>query len=280
VRSRPGTAGEARFITDWMKQPPHPRRGRAGRPSLAERRARERRVLQIGLAISLLLHAGALVLASGWLTPDPVSDVATSGPLIVEPPRGMRAVDVVEVAAEGVPEVATPSDPERERREESRAPVVVATPERPAPDDLTAADRLAPRVVDPRLWQPMVLIPRDPTLSDVEARVAAAVELLSDSALAATEAAIRARDWTVEDADGGKWGISPGKLHLGKLTLPLPIWFAQEAEAAAAEAQWYELDRQLDRALFLESFEARVQAIRERRERERAEARGEGGGGR
>ncbi|NIP81429.1 MAG: hypothetical protein GWM90_20320 [Gemmatimonadetes bacterium] len=124
----------------------------------------------------------------------------------------------------------------------------------------------------------MILIPREPTLDDVEARIAAAVELLSDSALAEAEAAVRARDWTVEDASGGRWGISPGKIHLGKLTLPLPIWFPVDDGGGAS--QWYELEAQLDRTRILESFEDRVRAIRERRDRERAERRaGDNGGG-
>lgn len=203
--------------------------------------------------------------------------------MIIEPPRGMRAVELrVESDAS-----ASPAHPERlvpeERPElEPEKRVAVAAPSRadrePA-DSLSASDRLAPRIVDPRLWQPMILIPREPTLADVEARIAAAVELLSDSALAEADAAMRARDWTVQDGKGGKWGVSPGKLHLGDVTLPLPIWFPVDPEAVAAEAQWYELDQQLERTRILESFEERVRAIRDRRERERAEARKAGNGG-
>jgi hypothetical protein len=147
-------------------------------------------------------------------------------------------------------------------------------------DTLTAADRLAPRVVDPRLWEPMVLVPVEPSLEEVEARVAAAVELLSDSALAEAEAALRARDWTVTDEDGGRWGISPGKIHLGKVTLPLPIWFPVDMQDELETRRWYELDRALERTRILDTFQDRVRAIRERRDRERAERReAENGGG-
>ncbi|HSH45951.1 MAG TPA: hypothetical protein VK966_08850, partial [Longimicrobiales bacterium] len=139
-------------------------------------------------------------------------------------------------------------------------------------EQLTAAERLAPRLVDPRLWRPVIL-PRTPTFADVQARIAEAVGMLSDSALAETERAMAATDWTVEDDDGGRWGISPGKLHLGKLTLPLPIAFppAMTPEDIASEREWYDIQAQAQRAELLESFEERVKAIRERRERERAE---------
>ncbi|MFW5947301.1 MAG: hypothetical protein ACOCUW_02305, partial [Gemmatimonadota bacterium] len=113
--------------------------------------------------------------------------------------------------------------------------------------------------------------------SDVEARIGAVVELLGDSALAEADAALRARDWTVEDADGGRWGISPGQLHLGKLTLPLPIWFPVDPERTFEDQRWLELDQQFERARILDSFQERVRAIRERRDRERSEGQDEGG---
>lgn len=230
--------------------------------------------------MSLALHVVVLGIAGGWLEPDRPPP-APSEPVVAEPPQGMRVVQLAEPGEADTPDLPEPeAEEEEEPTPEEPVTVVDAQPERAAADSLTAADRLAPRVVDPRLWQPMVLLPRDPTIEDVEARVGAAVELLSDSALAAAEAALRARDWTVRDASGGRWGISPGQLHLGELTLPLPIWFAVDPEADAASRRWWELDRQADRVRILDSFEDRVRAIRERRDREREERRNaEGGGG-
>lgn len=241
-------------------------------------------MLWVALVVSVVVHVVGLGFVGAWLEPGPEPE-ARRVPVIAEPPGGIRAIELA--APPEVPEMpAAPEEPEAPdvtpEPEEEAAPAVAQTePARTTPaDSVSAADRLAPRVVDPRLWEPMVLIPREPTLAEVEARVAAAVELLSDSALAEAEAAIRARDWTVEDADGGRWGISPGKIHLGKLTLPLPIWLPVDPEASLAERRWYELDHQLERARILESFEARVKAIRERRDRERAERmEAENGGG-
>lgn len=244
------------------------------------RRARERRVLWVGLLLSLVAHVVIGGLVGAWLEADTERQRPRAQPLVAEPPRGLRAIELAPVPDAAAPE--PPEEPERREPEPESRPVVARTESvdsLPA-DTLSAADRLAARIVDPRLWRPMILLPREPTLEDVEARIAAAVELLSDSALADVDAAMRARTWTVEDASGGQWGISPGKLHLGQLTLPLPIWFPVNPDAVASEQQWYELERQLDRARILESFEERVRAIRERRDRERAERQNaENGGG-
>jgi hypothetical protein len=265
-----------------MTQPPQRPPAPHGRRSTAERRGRERRVLFLGLVLSLFLHVIGVVVVGDWLAEAPTTRAARARPLVVEPPRGMRAIEIRLAPTAETGEIVEPERPEpREPETPAPVPEVVVAAEAPADtaaDTRTAADRLAPRIVDPRLWKPMILIPRNLTLEDVEARVAAAVELLSDSALAEADAAMRARDWTVADARGGKWGISPGKIHLGDLTLPLPIWIPEDPEARATEAQWYELEQQLERTMIRESFGERVRAIRERRERERAEARGEGGG--
>lgn len=249
-----------------------PNRPRPGldRRSLPERRARERRVLWVGLAVSAAIHLLVLGWAGGWLEPDPTPTRPT-GTVVAEPPGGMRAIELVTPSEPERPR--TPEVPEQPEREAESAPPVVARADRstsPA-DSISAADRLAPRVVDPRLWEPMVLLPLELSIEDVEARVGAAIEMMSDSALAEAEAAVRARDWTVEDDSGGRWGISPGKIHLGKVTLPLPIWIPVSVEDDLEQQRWYGLDRDLERARILESFQERVKAIRERRDRERTE---------
>ncbi len=266
-----------------MTQPPHRTPIRSARRSGEERQSRERRVLALGLALSLVAHLVVLLVVGSWLAPRTGPVETRPARVIVEPPQGMRVVELRARPDAAVPE--DPDAPERPDPEPERAPTrevrLAETPPDTLPADArTAADRLTPRVVDPRLWQPMILIPREPTFAEVEARVAAAVELLSDSALAAADAAIRSRDWTVADGKGGKWGVSPGKIHLGSLVLPLPIYAVASPDQVAEQAVWLELDQQLERALILESFEERVRAIRARRERERRESRaGDNGGG-
>lgn len=260
----------------------------SGRRSGGDRRAAERRVLYIGLAISLALHVLVIALAGRWLEPAVGYERAAPEVTAPELDRTMRAVALAEPTE---PTEPTEPAPAPEIEEPERVPPRPAAPRPPsartedaAPEAeverRTAAERLAPRVVDPRLWRPLVLLPREPTFEEVQDRVAAAMEMLSDSALADAERAIRSRDWTVEDARGGRWGISPGKIHLGSITLPLPLYFPVDMEAELANAYWYELEAQLERTEFLESFDARVKAIRERRERERGERRpGTSGGG-
>jgi hypothetical protein len=250
---------------------------RTGRRPVHERRARDRRVLLVGLAISLALHLLLIPLAGRWLEPEVRYSAGRPEAPPVAPDGAIRAVALsatgdedqpepdreAEPLVPGPPAAVGPAQPDRRDRDAAYVPT----------ERRTAAERLAPRVVDPRFWRPMVVLPADPTLQDVQDRVAAAMEMLSDSALAETERALRARDWTVEDRQGGRWGISPGQIHLGSLTLPLPLFFPVDTEAEARQALWYELETQLDRTEFLESFDARVRAIRERRDRERSERR-------
>ncbi|MBW3552452.1 MAG: hypothetical protein KY466_03020 [Gemmatimonadetes bacterium] len=261
---------------------------RGGRSTVRARNDRERRVLRAALVASALLHVLALGVLGGLLEAPQSERRPTPVPFIIEPPAGMRAVNVRPVAAGEAPSPPDPRTAPEEEEVDVRTPAPAPPTTEPGPraaDGRSAADRLAPRLIDARLWRPMVLIPREPTLADVQARIAAATELLSDSALADAEARIRATDWTVKDGDGGRWGISPGKLHLGKLTLPLPIYYVEEYDPQRDE--YYDLEAQVDRTRFLESFEDRVRKIRERRERERRQRQeeeagavaGSGGGG-
>lgn len=258
----------------------------SGRSPARARVGRERRVLGAALVLSALLHLLLIGVVGGLLETPRDGERSRPTPFIAEPPAGMRAVNVRAVAGEPTSAPVPPRPAEREEERIVMAPVDPAPEAEPAPaDDRTAADRLAPRLVDPRLWRPIVLIPREPTLADVQARLDAAVELLSDSALAETERQLRATDWTVADASGGRWGISPGFLHLGKLKIPLPLEYAREYDPE--RDQFLEIEAQVDRTRFVESFEDRVRKIRERRDRERRERQqeqegavaGSGGGG-
>lgn len=245
---------------------------RSGRRSVRARVGRERRVLRIALLISAALHVVAIAFVGGWLDDAPSPRPPAATPLVLEPPPGMRAINLVPVPAGSAPaDVSEPREPEAERPIALAPADLAEQPPAAAADDRSAADRLAPRLIDPRLWKPIVLIPREPTFADVEARVGAALELLSDSALADAERRARATDWTVADASGGRWGITPGWLHLGKVKLPLPIAFVEGYDPERGE--WYDLEAQVNRAEFLESFEERVKKIRERRDRERRERR-------
>ena len=139
----------------------------------------------------------------------------------------------------------------------------------------TLTDRLAPPA-DPVLFGRPELTP--PTgIETVRERVAGTLKTYNDSVSAALAAAEKATDWTVKDKDGKRWGVSPGKLHLGDITLPLPLAFntppGRRDEVAARNRSYNEIENQAMRAQLKDSFEERVKAIRDRKDRERAEKR-------
>jgi hypothetical protein len=122
-------------------------------------------------------------------------------------------------------------------------------------------------------------------MADLRARLAAAIQAGNDSLAAELVREAEAMDWTVGE-EGNKWGVSPGKLHLGPVTLPLPLLFqphpATAREQADRAADWSAIQRQAGQAAIDETFEERVKAIRERKERQEAKAKRDttsGGGG-
>src|SRR5204863_1957386 len=85
------------------------------------------------------------------------------------------------------------------------------------------------------------------------------------------EAHRKEMDWTIKDKNGGKWGIDPKGIHLGKLTLPAPLLNPpadQRAEVEKQAANWRELNTQEDRARLHSTFNERVKAIREQKQKE------------
>ena len=190
-----------------------------------------------------------------------------------EAPRPPEEQPDVEVPSAGV---TTPSVGEE----------VAPGPELPGPPDLgpTAAERLRPRAEDLRYWAPVD--PERTALTREEImrlRFVAELEAANDSASAAAEAARKAMDWTYTDEEGKRWGVSPGKLHLGDLTLPLPAFGMSAGQRERAEDRlwaWDEIQRGAESGQLLRSWKDRDQAIRERMNAERKpDTTGTGGGG-
>jgi hypothetical protein len=141
---------------------------------------------------------------------------------------------------------------------------------------ISAADRLRMTLTDRRLWAPLPTALRELTLEQREelalsGRIAEWYD--SIQAVAAAEAAWT--DWTFTDGDGNRWGISDGQLHLGGLTLPLPVFGAAPGAARERAWQWDEISRQGNSVAVQQTVRERMEAIRARRDRERAEARGD-----
>lgn len=245
-------------------------------------------MLLIALTLSALFH---LVLLIGLRFEAGIGGAPAARPAAPVELTGMRLIEIVPVPDEQMPE-AEPTEPLRQDAAPRvvRVPQSAATPVVPSTADArdpapTVAERIAPRMGDPRLFtepgQPMPS-PTNPEALARE-RFLARIGEYNDSSAAAAEAARRATDWTVSDGNGGKWGVSPGKIHLGGLTLPLPIGFApppgRREELAERNRRFGDIEAQRARETGRATFDERVKAIRERNDAKRDSTRAGGSGG-
>jgi hypothetical protein len=158
--------------------------------------------------------------------PEPMESERPADPTLREPPR-------------------TPAAPlEHAAPTTNRPSVTTAAPRRTGENPLRAGLR------DPRLWVAPGELPEPPEPTEHErymAHLQRRIDALNDSIHGEAERSRRATDWTVTDKSGKKWGASPGKLHLGDVTLPLPgVQGNRDHEEAAAERnrRWEEIQRQ------------------------------------
>ncbi len=250
-----------------QRRPPHGGGGR--RPS--------NRPLFAGLTLSALVHVLAVVIYPFFagVRPD------RPGGLIIPAVRevgGMRMLEIVEVTPA---EVAEPTDPVE--IEDPEAPDIA--PERPDIGDefevyipgryRSAAERLRIGNGDPRLWQPIDPALVAPTPDEIlRLRLAAAIEDANDSAFAEAERLAQSLDWTHTDADGNKWGVSPGKIHLGDTEIPLPFGFGPPPDYNGDRADWAfrmaDIDRAAGTLAARMSWRERIEVMRMRREAQRA----------
>lgn len=184
--------------------------------------------------------------------------------------EGMRAVEVrVTETAEAEPERVVPRQP----LPQPEAPVeaVEAVPR------LSAAERLRPRVLDLRLWLVPMIVPSrvdmtpEERAAELRQRLYAYLEAYDDSVAEALAREAESMDWTVGE-EGNKWGVSPGKIHLGGVTLPLPFYFGPTREEAETMREWGEIRRQAGQAGIDEAFKERIEAIRRQKAAEAEEA--------
>jgi hypothetical protein len=133
-----------------------------------------------------------------------------------------------------------------------------------------AIEALRPREMSPLLRDASL----DRLRTDAERaqlRAYARIRALNDSIIAEIEAGRRATDWTWTDEQGRRWGISPGKLHLGGITIPLPLSTTGSREDRDLLREWQEIQAQAEQGAIDETFDERVEEIRARRDAERAE---------
>ncbi len=242
---------------------------------------RERRARDTGLIVSALLHL-LLVALYPLLSSDvevrgPPDDPTAFSPLV----EGMEIIEIVEL-----PETSEPA-PEAiavEQQEAAPSPAIVEvdaatgadeTPdEAELEDELTIVQRLQPRMIDPRLWAPVDRLYSD--LTDQERALLllrGMIQSWNDSMAVAEALSDRATDWTYTDDEGRRWGLSPGRLHLGDFSIPLPFYFqvppGRRDEFAQRQLIRDDLARGAATAIIRETWAERARAIRERLEAER-----------
>ncbi len=268
--------------------------GPAGSTDRSSRERRWRRTVGVGLLGSVLLHL-LVVLFSGVVRIAPRSDRQPPTPR--PEPEGLLVIELEEVPAPEEPEErveAEPREPPAEREEpEERAPAVeapgepVEAPAEPLPaegeldEDLTNAERLQPRVGDDRLWVEFdrpVVAERLERYARADSALRAILGAWLDSLWLTEEQRRRARDWTLGEGDN-RWGISEEGLHLGDITIPLPLGeLFQQSGPKAREAR--QALRELQEIRAQEARREAEEAARQRREemrrrsQEEAERRG------
>ncbi len=273
-----------------------PDRVRSDRLEDRERRTERdrsyRRAFRVGLVVSLAVHLGVLLVLGRQLRmPEPDGEEARPSPPTPRPGLQVTRVEVRELA--DVPPVPSPPPPVRpepaaeepEPTEEEAEEADEATEE---VGDETAGEEearvsnveaLTPRRGDPRLW-------REFWDEDVARRylgggtradsaLRAILGQYLDSLRLSQEQLEEARDWTFTDEDGQRWGISPEGIHLGDVTIPLPVGQIlsptgprrRELERELRELR--EIRRQEAIEAAQETREERIEAMEERTREER-----------
>ena len=250
--------------------------GGAGRRE--SRRRANRLPWLVGLLVSALGHVLLVVIYPFFSARRPeLADLPALPP--APSAEGMEVVRIVEVVN---PEVGDPDDPTVIRNPDAPAvtpevPSLEVTPRVRFPGPYrSAAERLRIGEGDPRLWQPI-----DPALAApspqqlLELRLLALIEQANDSSFAEAERLAEAMDWTHTDDEGRRWGVSPGKIHLGDIEIPVPFGFGPPPDYNGDQADWAfrmtDIERAAGTLAARQSWKERVEVMRRRREERRAE---------
>ncbi len=237
-----------------------------------------RRALTAGIAASAALHILVVVLYSvvmtQWDPPEAVLGVDSRSSISSD----MRVLRVVEIelsdlTAEPPEELPEPTEePSIELSDAGPPPLsdVVELSE-PPPGSRRASEVLRVQSSDSRLWRPAM--PEAFALSDaefMELQLAGRLEEWADSMALVVEAELALTDWRTAD---GKWGVTPGQLHLGGITIPLPFYFGGNSwqRDRATRRAWEDQDilNGVNAQDVRSSWSDRAEAIRRRRDRDR-----------
>jgi type IV secretory pathway VirB10-like protein len=293
--------------------------GREGRRSLRDlerQRSRElqrrfdrergyRRAILAGIAVSVAVHLVLLFVLSGQLQlprmtyrESPPTPVTMEGLELVrvETPEAQPAPARPQQPAERQPEPEEPDEEETEEPQEGQPTPVPSEEdaEGETEERLTNAERLSPKEGDSRVWRDFWDEDLRGRYLGGSARADSAIRAILgkylDSLRLSEEAYRSARDWTVGEGEE-RWGVSPEGIHLGDITIPVPVGQLfqptgprrRELERELRELR--EIQRQERLGDVQETREERIEEMRERSRREAGEGESEadstdtGGGG-
>ena len=281
----------------------------ANRPRPTRKRpAEEPRRTGVSLAVSVVLHAlvAAMVLQAlmnpgriaSWLGPSSDSDPGERIVFVQPPPappapaEGSIGGSAAAADEEDEEDVAAP---ERGRLvAPSEVPTTIPAPAPGVPAGVPGGVRggvpggtgraaptrgLVPSYSDPRLWGSVQAAPSAPrtTAQTIDSLIGRDLQGYRDSLVRAAEARDPA-DWTV-GSDGNKWGIDPGFIRLGKVSIPtavlglLPLNAQANPMSIERDRSLGAIRRQIDavdrRQQANTSLKSQAQEIRARTDRER-----------
>jgi len=234
------------------------------------------------LGVSAGLHLLAIVLYSVSAPPEVGRVQLAPAAGEASPITGTRVLNVVAVEADVAPFEATPEVPEDPTDPGEPTPLPPETPGEAVSEE-EARRRTAAEVLRPQAEDSILLRGVDPELTRLtpaeraQSRIDGTIADWNALQNAERQAAEDALDWTHTDEEGNRWGVSPGKLHLGGVTLPLPLNFRRppgvDRQADQLEADLREIELQEGRGRVWETWKRRAEEIRKRKDKEREEAR-------
>jgi hypothetical protein len=252
-----------------------------GSPVLGELKEEDRahrRALSVGIGVSAALHLVVIlvysVVMTQWNPPATPLGVDSRSQTSNE----MRVVQVVEIE---LPNLTVEPPEEPDDTPEARLEIPEVGPPILDPVELDAppgrpraAEVLRVRAADARLWRPAM--PEAFRLTEaqrMQLQLEGRLEEWADSVALALDAEYALTDWTRTDDQGRRWGISPGQIHLGGITLPLPFYFGGNSiqREQAARRAWEDQDilNGANAQIVRSSWRERAEAIRRRADRNR-----------
>ena len=253
-----------------------PGRRVGGRRSVTERQA-----TLVGLVLSAVFHVILVLLYAVGLDRGGPTKAVIGVQSLSNSFSGMQVVRVVEIISPESPlesideELEFEPVLEIEGVQPNGGPVEIEVAD---PGNLfrgvRAAEVLRVRSSDKRLWREARPELFELTEAErMELMLEGRLEIWADSVAAALATEDALTDWTTTDANGRRWGVSPGRIHLGDVTLPLPVYFSGTSwqREQATRRAWEDQDilNGANAQALRASWKERAEAIRRRKDRER-----------